>query len=147
MGQGGDAVGILALAKKLGVEERVEVIGEVTLEAAAEEILAADVAVVPTRRSPYTALVPPHEVFELVSLRCPIVASRLPATTSYFDDDTFVYFDPGQEDDLADKLGYAFAHPEEMASRVEAANKVLDTYRWERERKKYLGVYHALMAR
>jgi glycosyltransferase involved in cell wall biosynthesis len=147
MGQGGDAMGVIALAKKLGVSERVEVIGEVPFENAAEEILAADVAVVPTQKSPYATLVPPHEVFELVALKCPVVASRLPATTSYFGDDTFIYFEPGQEDDLAGKLAYAFARPEETAARVAAATKVLDTFRWERERKKYLGVYHLLLRR
>lgn len=147
MGKGGDAVGVLALAKSLGLTERVDILGEVTLEGAAEEILAADVAVVPTQKSRYTALVPPHEVFELVSLRCPVVASRLPATTSYFNVDKFLYFEPGQEDDLAGKLQYAFAQPEEMAGRVAAATKVLDTYRWERESKKYLGVFHGLTAR
>ena len=35
----------------------------------------------------------------------------------------------------------------EMAGRVAAATKVLDTYRWERESKKYLGVFHGLTAR
>jgi hypothetical protein len=72
------------------------------------------------------------------------VASRLPAVTSYFRHDTFLYATPGEPDDLAGRIQYAFAHPEEMRERALAAREVLETFAWDRERRKYL---HAVLGR
>jgi glycosyltransferase involved in cell wall biosynthesis len=110
-----------------------------------EEILAADVTVVPIKKNPYSVLVHTNKMYEYVSLQRPCVASRLDSVAAYFPDDSLIYFEPGNEEDLARKLRYVFAHPEEMGARIEHASEIYETYRWEREKKKFLGVYHSLL--
>jgi hypothetical protein len=34
-----------------------------------------------------------------------------------------------------------------MASRIDAATEIYETYRWDRERKKYLGVFNSVLSR
>jgi glycosyltransferase involved in cell wall biosynthesis len=145
MGQGDYLDNVLALAKELKVEGRVNYLGFVPFETMIEEILAADVTLVPVRRNPYSDLVHTNKMYEYVALQKPVVISRLQSVAAYFAEDALVFFEPGSDEDLADKLRWVFAHPDEMEARVERAVETYETYRWERERKKYLGVYHSLL--
>lgn len=145
MGKGDDLVRVEALAKELGVQDQFKYLGFLPLEAMVEEILAADVTVVPVRKNPYSVLVHTNKMFEYIALRKVVVASRLDSVAAYFPEDSLLFFEPGNDEDLADKLKYVFAHPEEMAARVANATEIYETYRWEREKKKYFGVYHSLL--
>ncbi|MDH3198211.1 MAG: glycosyltransferase family 4 protein [Candidatus Krumholzibacteria bacterium] len=145
MGGGSHVDEVVRLARELGVEDRVHFLGFVPFETMVEEILAADVTVVPMKANPYSVLVHTNKMYEYVALQRPVVASRLASVASYFPDDSLVYFTPGDAADLARAIRHVYAHPEETAARIDAATAVYETYRWSRERKKYLGVYHALL--
>jgi len=147
MGGGSHVDEVLRLARELGVEERVHFLGFVPFANMVEEILAADVTVVPMKANAYSVLVHTNKMYEYVALQRPVVASRLASVASYFPDDSLVYFTPGDDADLARAIHRVYAHPEEVGARVDAATAVYETYRWSRERKKYLGVYHALLQR
>jgi len=145
MGAGGYLNGVLALAGELGAGEHVNFLGFVPFETMVEEILMADVTVVPVKKNPYSVLVHTNKMYEYIALHKPVVASKLDSVAAYFPEDSLVFFEPGNEADLADKLRYVYAHPEEMAGRVDNATGIYETYRWEREKKKYLGVYRSLL--
>lgn len=146
MGTGEYLPQVQALAAELKISDRVKYLGFVPFEEMIEEILAADVTVVPVRKNPYSVLVHTNKMYEYVALQKPVVASRLDSVAAYFPENSLVYFEPGDFEDLAEKLAYVFAHPEEMDARVEQAAEIYETYRWEREKKKYLGVYHDLLS-
>ncbi|MCK4773280.1 MAG: glycosyltransferase family 4 protein [Candidatus Krumholzibacteria bacterium] len=146
MGQGDYLSEVQKLAEELDVTDHVTYLGFVPFETMVEEILAANVTVVPVQKNPYSVLVHTNKMYEYVALRKPVVASRLDSVAAYFPEDSLVFFEPGNEEDLADKLRYVFAHPEEMAARVALATEIYETYRWDREKKKYLGVYHSLLS-
>jgi glycosyltransferase involved in cell wall biosynthesis len=145
MGSGDYLPDVLALAKELGAEPHVSFLGFVSFETMIEEILTADVTVVPIKKNPYSVLVHTNKMYEYAALHKPVVASRLDSVAAYFPEDSLVFFEPGDDKDLAEKLRYVFAHPEEMAQRIKNATEIYETYRWEREKKKYLGVYRALL--
>lgn len=145
MGKGDYLPQVLDLARELRVEDRVNYLGFVPFETMIEEILSADVTVVPVRSNPYSVLVHTNKMYEYVALQKPVVISRLRSVAAYFGEDSLVFFEPGNADDLAEKLRYVFAHPEEMAARIAKANEVYETYRWDREKQKFLGVYHSLL--
>ncbi len=84
-------------------------------------------------------------MYEFIALGLPVIATRLSSVSAYFPDDSIVYYEPGNADDLADKLHSVFAHPEDVAGRVRKATEIYETYRWDRESKKYLGVYQGLL--
>jgi glycosyltransferase involved in cell wall biosynthesis len=142
MGAGEDLPAVLDLARELRAESHVTFLGFVPFETMIEEILTADVTVVPVKKNPYSVLVHTNKMYEYVALHKPVVASRLDSVAAYFPEDSLVFFEPGNDADLADKLRYVFAHPEEMSTN---ATGIYETYRWEREKKKYLGVYNALL--
>lgn len=145
MGKGSFLERVLELARELRVADRVRYLGWVDFETMIAEILAADVTVVSQKSNAYSNLVHTNKMYEYIALRRPVVASRLRSTAAYFPDDAVLYYDADDPDDLARALKRVFTHPEEAAARVEAATEVYETYRWSRERRKYLGVYHALL--
>jgi len=145
MGKGSYLEDVLALARQLKVTDQVEYLGFVPFATMVEEIMAADLTLVPVKKNPYSVLVHTNKMFEYIALDRPVLASRLDAVRSYFGEDALLYFDPGDAEDLAEKIFHAYAHPEEMERRRLKAREIYETYRWEREKKKYLGVYRALM--
>ena len=145
MGQGDFLEQLLALAERLGVGAEVCHLGFVPFESMIEEILSAHVTVVPVKRNPYSILVHTNKMYEYVALGRPVIASRLDSVAAYFPDDTLLYFEPGDDGDLAERLRYAFAHREEMARRAEAAARIYQAYRWRDEKKAYLAVYNELL--
>jgi glycosyltransferase involved in cell wall biosynthesis len=145
MGQGEDVDRLLALAHALRAESHVAYLGFVPFETMLEELLAADVAVVPMRRNPYSELVHTNKMYEYVALGRPVVASRLASVAAYFPENTLLYFEPGDAADLATQLRYAYRHPEAMRERIRATTAVYEAYRWEREKRNYLAVYDVLL--
>jgi glycosyltransferase involved in cell wall biosynthesis len=145
MGEGDYVDEVLACARALGVAPRVHYLGYVPFETMLEEILAADVAVVPVRRNPYSSLVHTNKMYEYMALGRPTIASRLDSVAAYFPEDTLLYFAPDDDGDLAERLRYAHAHPEEMRQRVSRTAERYAELRWAREKRRYLSVYHALL--
>ncbi len=145
MGKGSYLDEVLALARRLKVHDRVHYLGWVSFEEMIEEILSADVTVVSQKSNPYSNLVHTNKMYEYVALGRPVIASRLHSTASYFGDDAVFFYDPDSDEHLADRLRHVFAHPEETESRVRAATEVYETYRWSREKQKYIGVYRKLL--
>jgi glycosyltransferase involved in cell wall biosynthesis len=143
---GDDFSTLFSIAAAFGVDDRVTYVESVSSETMIEEILTADVAVVPARRNSYSELVHTNEMYEYIALETPVVISRLDSVAAYFPEESLVFFEPGDAEDLAERLRYVFAHPEEMNLRVERAKEILETYRWDREKKKYLGVYRSLLS-
>jgi glycosyltransferase involved in cell wall biosynthesis len=145
MGKGDHLPAVLALAKDLKVENRSTYLGFVPFETMIAEILAADVTVVPMRRTPYSVLVHTNKMFEYLALERPIVASRLNSVAAYFPDDAIKYFEPDDDADLARRLWETFTDREAAAKRVQAATAIYEGYRWTAERRKYLAVYDSLL--
>jgi len=145
MGKGSYLEAVLALAEELRVGKHVEYLGWVSMEDMITEILAADVTVVSQKSNPYSNLVHTNKMYEYVALQRPVVASRLRSTEAYFGEAAMLFYESTDDADLAETLREVYAHPEQLQSRVEAATHVYETYRWSREKRKYLGVYADLL--
>ena len=144
LGKGSHLDTVLSLASELGVSDEVHYLGFLEFDHMVRELLAADVCIVPMLKNPYSVLVHTNKMYEYMALKKPIVATRLDSTASYFPDDAVLYYESGDDQDLAEKIYAVFAHPEEAAARIEKASEIYETYRWERERRKYVGVYKSL---
>lgn len=145
MGQGEHLPAVLAKAEELGVSSHVRYLGFVPFETMIEEILCADLVIVPMRRNPYSVLIHTNKMYEYMTLGRPIISSRLKSVCSYFPEDTLLYFEPDDEGSLAERVFYAFSHPEEVQLRIHRMTELYKTYCWEHEKGKYLGVYDALL--
>lgn len=134
------------LARELGVDDRVDYLGFVPFEQMIEEILLADIALVPVRKNPYSVLVHTNKMYEYMALQRPVIASRLDSVAAYFPEDTLLYFAPDDDRDLARQLRHALTHPEKMRDRAAAAFRLYCQHAWTSERETYLGVYRELLA-
>jgi glycosyltransferase involved in cell wall biosynthesis len=141
MGAGEYLDEVKELARELGVSDRVHHLGFVPFEQMVEEILLADVCVVAVKRNAYSVLVHTNKMYEYMALGRPVIASRLDSVAAYAPRDAVLYFEPGDAADLADKLASAAAHPDDVARRVERADAVYESLRWESEKRRYLACY------
>ncbi|MCI0451112.1 MAG: glycosyltransferase family 4 protein [Candidatus Latescibacteria bacterium] len=144
MGAGEYLDDVMELARELGVSDRVHHLGFVPFEQMVEEILLADVCVVAVKASPYSVLVHTNKMYEYMALGRPVIASRLDSVAAYAPSDALIYFEPGNDADLADRLCWAAEHPHDLARMMERADQAYDALRWERERQSYLSEYREL---
>jgi glycosyltransferase involved in cell wall biosynthesis len=141
MGGGDHLPNVLALAKQLGIEERVHYLGFVPFEQMVEEILLADVCVVAVEKNPYSVLVHTNKMFEYMALERPVIMSRLDAVAAYMQDGAALYFESGNANQLAAQLVDVARHPEAAQSRVQRATALYNEHRWDNEKRRYLGRY------
>jgi glycosyltransferase involved in cell wall biosynthesis len=146
MGKGDYLDEVLRLARELRVSENVRYLGFLPFEQMVEEILTADACLVPVQKNPYSNLVQTNKMYEYIALGKAVIASRLDAVLSYFPEDCLFYFEPGNAEEMAERIFYVFAHPEEAWARLKKTQEIYETYRWEREKKKYLGVYRSVLS-
>jgi glycosyltransferase involved in cell wall biosynthesis len=141
MGAGDYLDDVLRLAREIGVADRVHHLGFVPFDQMIEEILLADVCVVAVKKNAYSVLVHTNKMFEYMALEQPVIASRLGAVAAYAPEGALLFFEPGDPDDLAAKLTWAAAHPEELAHHVTTATRMYGVSRWENEKQGYIAVY------
>lgn len=144
MGGGAYLDGVQKLARELGVDDRVSYLGFVPFETMIEEILLADVCVVAVKESPYSVLVHTNKMYEYMALERPVIASRLASVAAYAPEDSMLFFTPGDDADLAERIRWAAAHPDDLAVRVARASAFYEGVRWAREREQYIRGYKEL---
>jgi glycosyltransferase involved in cell wall biosynthesis len=69
----------------------------------------------------------------------PVIAPSTPGIQDYFNDESLLFFEPGNADDLARQIDYAFSHPREVLEIARRGQKVYLDHTWERERETLLG--------
>ena len=141
MGSGDHLEQVLALAKELGIGDRVHYLGFVPFEQMVEEILLADVCVVAQERNPYSVLVHTNKMFEYMALQRPVIMSRLDAVAAYMTGESALYFDSGNHQELAARLIEVARDPRAAQVRVQRANDLYREHRWENEKRQYLDRY------
>jgi glycosyltransferase involved in cell wall biosynthesis len=114
--------------------------GPKKLEEIAQAIGECDVGIIPNRRSIFTELNTPTRIFEYLSQGKPVIAPRAPGILDYFGPRELVLFELGDADDLATKIEYVFAHPEETQRMVERGQEVYRAHQWSSERSRFLSL-------
>jgi glycosyltransferase involved in cell wall biosynthesis len=141
MGSGAFLDDVTRIATSLGVSDRVTYLGFVPFETMIEEIVMADVCVVSVKESPYSVLVHTNKMYEYMAMQRPVVASRLGSVAAYAPEGSLLFFEPGNDADLADRLRWAAKNPEALAEQVAMASRFYEKHRWDREREMYLEGY------
>lgn len=81
-------------------------------------------------------------LFEVASMKTPIIASDIPANTAVFSSDEVLFFRNEDAEDLAAKMQYAFSNMEDMKQKAERAySKLISNYTWDKIAKQYQEVY------
>lgn len=130
-----------SLVNKLGVEDNVLFMGYVSYDELLEGLCAGDAGVVALLNE-YQS---PNKLFELVTLKRPVLVSDLQTIKQHFDIDSVQYFKTGSPDDLADKIFDLAQNTERRASLVMNASNLYEQYKWTHMKNRYLDVYKGLL--
>ncbi|MBV8376383.1 MAG: glycosyltransferase [Verrucomicrobia bacterium] len=123
----------------------VRAFGAKNLEEIAQAIAECDVGIIPNRRSIFTELNTPTRIFEYLSQGKPVIAPRAPGILDYFSSSELVLFELGDADDLAAKLEYVFARPEETLEIVKRGQEVYQTHKWSSECSRFVNLAKELL--
>jgi len=136
---------VLELIKVLDIQDAIEVHGLVTTERIAEAIGAVDLGIVPNKLTPFTQLNFPTRIFEYLGMGKPVIAPRTQGVLDYFDEESLCLFEPGNANDLADKILDVYLNPIHHNELIRRANKVYEKNRWEFQRKHLIFLVKSLL--
>lgn len=108
---------LLDLIKKLSLEGNVQIFPSLIHEEIIQKIQDYHIGVVPYLEDEFMQLALSTKSFEYAKLSIPMIASSLKPIKYYFDDDSIVYFTPGDIEDLTNKIIY-LAKTENLMARV-----------------------------
>ena len=103
-GNGDFVPGFLELVNELSLQAVVKYHGNVSLEAIADAIEKIDLGIIPNKRSPFTEINMPTRIFEYLSMGKPVIAPNRTGIRDYFDEQSLVFFEPGDEKSLASAI-------------------------------------------
>lgn len=89
-----------------------------------------DLGVVPYLNDVFTDGLLPTKLMEYAALGMPAVASRTTAIETYFRDTMTDFFEPGNVEDLTQRIRYLHDHPDRMAELSEGCQKFNAHYNW-----------------
>lgn len=136
---------VLQSAREIGVAESVKYFGAKRLEDVVRAIDDCDVGIVPNRRSAFIEITMPTRIFEFLALGKPVIAPRTRGICDYFGEDSLLFFEPGNCDDLARQIAYVFSHPAEVGEIVRRGQEVLRLNAWAGEKQRYLQIVSDLL--
>jgi glycosyltransferase involved in cell wall biosynthesis len=134
------------LAVELGVSRNVIFMGRVSREEIPEYIRQADVGVLPTIRDVFIDLSFSNKLAEYVSMKKPVVATRLKSTLEYFPEDSISYFESRNVEELAAKILDLYASPEKRLLQAETAFQHYQKIRWDIMRRRYIKLINSLIS-
>ncbi|NOS80985.1 MAG: glycosyltransferase [Nitrospira sp.] len=129
---------VMATISDKGLEKAVQYLGPRRLEQLTEAIRECDVGVIPNKRSIFTEINTPTRIFEYLALGKPVVAPRAPGIQDYFSEDSLVYFNLGEADDLALKLTWVALNQQEALEVASRGQAVYLEHAWSKESEKLL---------
>ena len=127
------------LVHDLGLEEHVHFTGFVPIDNIPHYIHQADVGVI----SILISMVP-NKLFEYIALSTPVVSSDFPAIRACFDGDMVMYFETGNEEDLARRILELYRETAKRAAMSTSALAAYQEYRWSKQQYEYLKVFEEL---
>jgi glycosyltransferase involved in cell wall biosynthesis len=136
---------VMQTVRENGLEQNVLALGRRSLEGIVEAIRNCDLGVIPNQRNTFTDINTPTRIFEYLALGKPVVAPCTRGITDYFDNDSLLFFDSGNADDLAAQIKFAATNPTRMADIAERGQNVYDEHRWERERENMINLVSNLL--
>jgi glycosyltransferase involved in cell wall biosynthesis len=120
------------------LQAAVRYLGPKSLENLVPEIENCDVGIIPNHRNIFTQINTPTRIFEYLAIGKPVIAPSTPGIQDYFSDESLLFFEPGNPDDLARQIEYAFSHPREVLQIARRGQRIFREHTWEREKQTLL---------
>ena len=137
-GSGTDSEKLKALSGDLHVSDRVIFHGEMKHSHMIEALSVMDLGVLSSRKDVFLDLTFSNKLSEYIYLHIPVVSSDLETTKYYFSNDQILFFEAGNPNDLAQKIGFAYNNPQHMSKMSDAAYERAKEFRWDIMADKYI---------
>ena len=134
------------LVAQLSLEDVVAFHGWVPIEQLLAAIAGADAGVVAMKRDAFRDLTHCNKMFDLITMRRPVICSRTKAAMVSFSPECLHYFDGDDDADLARAIVDLYENPGLADQLVENAAAANESYRWPYQRERYLTVVDELLA-
>jgi glycosyltransferase involved in cell wall biosynthesis len=134
------------MVEEFGLADRVSFNGFVPVDELVAAIADADAGVVAMKRDAFRDLTQCNKMFDLITMRRPVICSRTTSVMASFPDDCLQYFDADDDADLARAIEEVFAQPRLGHQLVERAEEQNQAYRWLRQRERYLALVEQALA-
>ena len=123
----------------------IEFTGWIDLKSLSQYISISDLCVIPFLKTRVNDRGVPNKLFEYTIHDKPIVASRLKGMSMTFSDDEILFFEPGNSEDLADKISWCYNNPVEVADMTAGAkNRYLKEYTWDKMEQELYRCYKSI---
>ena len=132
-------------ARERGLQQCVLPFGERPLEQIVSAIDLCDVGVIPNRSNAFTNMNTPTRIFEYLARGKPVIAPRTAGIQDYFDEDSLLFFEPGNADELAQKIEFAASHPKETLAITERGQRAYKAHAWQQEKETLVRVVGKLL--
>ncbi len=130
---------------KLGLQDVVSYEGWVSLGRLGELLRGADVGIVAQKASPYSHLVHTNKMVDYWIFGLPVIASRLQAVSTAYDETILEYFEAGDPQDLARAIRRLRTDPARRAELVQNGQLAQERHGWAVQREIYLSVFDHLL--
>jgi glycosyltransferase involved in cell wall biosynthesis len=142
----GSCVGELRdLVAELGLQQSVEFHGFAPFDQLLAGIADADAGVVAMKPDVFRDLTHCNKMFDLITMRRPVICSRTKSVMAYFPDGCMQYFEGGDDGDLARAIEELYERADLASQLVANASAANESYRWPHERERYLAVVDVLL--
>jgi len=121
---------------KLG--DSVQYFGPKKLEDLVKEIDKCDLGVIPNHRNAFTEINTPTRIFEYLARGKPVIAPSTIGIQDYFREESLLFFEPGNANDLAKQIEFAFHNPRKILEIIRRGQGVYREHAWDRERETLL---------
>jgi len=124
---------VMQSIRERGLRNSVLHLGEKSLEQIAGAIDACDAGIVPNPRNAFTEINMPARIFEYLARGKPVIAPRTAGIQDYFHEESLLFFEAGNPEDLARKIEFAFSSPRETLAITERGQQVYQAHTWRQE--------------
>ena len=136
------------LVEELGLQKEVTVNDFALLVSKLPALIhQSDIGVVPNQNDVFTGDLLPTKMMEYIALGMPVIAAKTRVISQYFSDDLILFFSPGDENSLAEKIVYAIKHWDEVLVKTKNYHQFTSIYNWGRVSKLYVELIDSLGTR
>jgi glycosyltransferase involved in cell wall biosynthesis len=136
---------VMDVARSKGLDGAIRYLGPKRLEELVTAIEDCDVGVIPNHRNAFTEINTPTRIFEYLALGKPVVAPHTPGIQDYFSDESLLFFESGNSEELAQKIVCVFAHGKNVNAIVERGQQVYLKHIWSQERQTLVSLVSELL--
>jgi glycosyltransferase involved in cell wall biosynthesis len=145
VGTGNKVSQIREIADELGITGRIEFLGYVHIEKVREEMERADVGISSHKAGIFGDLYFSTKIVEFMTQGLPVVCSRTYTIQKCIPEDAIFYFEPGDYEDMAQKILTIWRDPKLVAQKNKNASTLLSRLSWESEKVKLVEFYNSLV--